>query len=188
MDNNDTIKTYYDNIVERTKKDDTFYCYNKDRKHNAAIMAAMFDTSDNVRMYCGSMSVFRNGFVEKVEQQDNGVIELLWDKISEFSNKPNACLDIIVENYPKDGFNDIDNSDLFKQMQEQGILTVSCLPDDLKFKETIPHFSFSSSCIVRQEQDKNNHSALCVINEKDFLNDSQRLFNAIKGLSTRVTL
>lgn len=186
---NDSISSYYKDIVEKTREKEVFYLYNKDRKHNAAIMAAMFDTSDNIRMYCGSMSVFRKGFVENIQQEDNGIIQLLWDKISDFSNKPNACLDIIVENYPKNGsFNDIHGSDLFHNMQDKGMLTVSCLPDDLKFKETIPHFSFSSSCIVREEQDKTTHSALCVINDKDFLNDSQRLFNTIKELSARITL
>lgn len=188
MENNGSIKNYYDNIVERTKKEGTFYCYNKDRKHNAAIMAAMFDTSDTIRMYCGSMSVFRKGFVENIEQQDNEIIETLWEKITAFAKKANACLDIIVENYPQGGFKDIHQQELFTNMQEQGIMTLSCLPDGLRFKETIPHFSFSSSCIVREEQDKNTHSALCVINDRDFLNDSQNLFNAIKDLSTSVTL
>lgn len=187
MDTNETIRDYYNDIVNKTGKTEIVYRYNKDRKHNAAIMAAMFDTSDTVRMYCGCMSVFRKGFVDNIGKDDE-IINILWEKIEEFSKKPNASLDIIVENYPKEGFNDIHQQQLFVEMQHKGILTVSCLPDDLGFKETIRHFSLSSSCIVREEQDKNTHSALCVINDKDFLNDYQKSFNTIKELSHKVTL
>ena len=183
-----TIRNYYDDIVAKTGQKELFYRYNKDRKHNAAIMAAMFDTSDTIRMYCGSMSVFRKGFVENIGEKDNEIIQLLWEKIQDFSKKPNASLDIIVENYPKEGFHDFHEQQLFVEMQNRGILTVSCLPDDLGFKETIPHFAFSSSCIVREEQDKNSHSALCTINDKEFLNDSQKLFHIIKDLSNKVAL
>ena len=177
----------YDTLVNAAK-DPTkpFYCYNKDRAHNAAILSAMFDTSDKIKMYCGTMSIFRKEFKTQIENEDDKTImNILSGNLKKFAAKKDASLEIIVEEYPENGFKDITESETLKKMMNEGSLRLYKL-EDVAFKETIPHFTLATPCFVRSEQDKVEHTALCGINNQEFMNASVRNFETIKDLATPV--
>ena len=188
MAKNTNIHEYYNELVTAAKEPTKpYYCYNKDRAHNAAILSAMFNTSNKVKMFCGSMSIFRKEFVNKIgKDEDKYIMSVLADNLKKFAGKENASLEIIVEEYPEMGFSDLIDEETLGKMMDTGTLKLYKL-GDVAFKESIPHFTFATPCFVRSEQDKVEHTALCGINNKEFMISSERNFEAIKDLATQVT-
>lgn len=179
------IKTYFVELDKAAKESTPYYCYNEDREHNAAILSAMFSTSDRIRMYCGSMSVFRKNFWDKIKDS-SAIIRIFEEKLNEFAAHENNSFEIVVENYPEDGFRDFKFKDILSKMLEAKKLKLYKLGDSITFKEEIPHFTFASACFVRVEQDKESHSALCAINNEELMSSSEIFYSKLKEFANPV--
>lgn len=179
------IQEYYDALVQATKAQESYYCYNKDREHNAAILSAMFETSSEIRMYCGSMSIFRKSFWDRFGENAN-IMKTFEANLNDFSNKKGNVLEIVVENYPKGGFQDLVFEKTLRKMFIGKKLKLFKLGDNVAFKEEIPHFSIATPCFVRVEQDKELHTALCAINNQELMDSSVKFYGIIEKLAISV--
>lgn len=182
MTSKNSILDYYAAIVKAAKASEPYYCYNEDKVHNAAILSAMLCTSNNVRMYCGTMSIFRNKFWENLAD-DSKIKETFLQELEEFAKRQENSLEIVVENYPDGGFKDYLREELLKNMFDKGNLKLFKLSDSITFKEEIPHFSIASPCFVRVEQDKERHTALCAINNQELMDSSNTFYTKIEGFA-----
>lgn len=180
------IKKYFAEVENAAKENTPYYCYNEDREHNAAILSAMFSTSNRIRMYCGSMSVFRNSFWDKIKDS-SAIVQIFEKKLNEFASEANNSFEIVVEKYPEDGFRDFKFKDILSNMLETKILKLYKLGDSITFKEEIPYFTFASACFVRVEQDKESHSALCAINNEELMNSSEIFYSKLKEFANPVS-
>ena len=62
------LQKYYEFLHKKLMSGESGSVLNSDRAHNAVIERFMLDTSNNIKMYCGEMSVFREGFYRHIDQ------------------------------------------------------------------------------------------------------------------------
>lgn len=163
--------------------------YNSDRAHNAVIMCFMFDHSTVVNMYCGQMSVLRNGLFEKInahndfEDQELGNVLKghLKESLDGFLGREGTRLNILFESYSTEYKNDLISGEKMKNALADKKLSMKVLPEDLKIRKTLDHFTVSDTNIYRFEDDKEQHSALCSFNDTEssikLQNNFQILYN-----------
>lgn len=141
---------------------------NRDRAHNSTVQSLMLDTSKVIRMYCGQLSVLRSEFYNVISKESPELSENLKSKIinsfTEFLNKEDSSLTIIFENFDNKYFDDLIIKNQFTNGLEKGKIHLYKLMDDLDIKRSVNHFSLSDNSIVRFEQDKEQRSAICMLN------------------------
>ena len=65
------LNEYYDNLCDTFDRGEMDFVMNHDRAHNAVIECFMLNKSNVINMYCGEMSVFREGFYNHINQDSN---------------------------------------------------------------------------------------------------------------------
>ena len=103
-----------------------------------------------------------------------------------FFEKKDARLNVILENYDPSYLDDLIDAPLFKENVEKGSLKICKLDDSFTFKKKLSHFSSSDKNIVRLEQDKIEHSAVCILNDENLQESSKKLFNKLSEVATPV--
>jgi len=184
------LQAYYEELIESINSNIPSYHFNSDRTHNAVVMQFMLDTSTNVNMYCGEMSVFRNNFYEHIaEENDNNqnyakrIKNFLIESFHNFIQKEGVSMNIIFESFENDYLKDL----IFKNDFSIGVLEQKVhlykLSDDFVYKKDLYHFSYTDKRIVRFEQDKLQHSAICTINEPAYYESISRNFDLLKKIA-----
>jgi len=195
MEEKKFLEAYYNKLNEALETSEASFIFNRDRSHNSTIMRFMFDKSHEVYMFCGSMSVFRTGFYEKIEtdEKNNNAKEVaneakksLVDSMRKFFAKEGTKLFIILEDYNPALLNDIIDVELFKDNFSKGNLMLYKLDESFTFKKKLSHFSSSDIKIVRLEQDKEEHSAVCIVNDDGMLESSKSMFKKLIIVATPV--
>lgn len=197
MEKKKLLEGYYSKLKEALESSKASFIFNKDRSHNATIMRFMFDSSHNVVMYCGSMSVFRNGFYEKIENEGENEAEQkikaeeakdeLKSSLKSFFAKEDSSLSVIMENYEDVFLSDLIDENLFKENAAKGRLKLYKLSDNFTFKKKLSHFSSCDLKLVRLEQDKEEHSAVCIINDEKLSDSSKIMFNKLVSVAVPVS-
>ncbi len=175
--------------------------YNSDRSHNATVMRFMLNESSTINMYCGQFSVFRESFFKHIkddnvtENDESDISDYLKRKLSEsliaFLDKDDASFNIIFESYDDKYFDDKYFDDLicfdkFKTSFDNNKIRLYKLDNSLSFKKYINHFSYSDSQIVRLEQDKKKHSAICTFKDATIYNSAKDSFEKLLSLAQPV--
>lgn len=160
------IEKYYKNLCDAYDRNEWFFTQNEDRAHNATIMRVMLEKSEDIRMYCGEMSVFRESFYNHIEREHSGLGSELRSKVADalgkFLKKTNSRLQIILEEYDKSIFNDLIIP--FRELNSSLGVEIYRLPDEIGNKKEIPHVAFTrDERMVRIELDKTSHEAICKI-------------------------
>lgn len=182
------LNAYYDILKKAFDSNNESYYFNNDRSHNATVLRFMFDNSSNICMYCGELSVLRNGFYSHFENMEDAekVKGALIDSFTHFLNCNGTSLSIVLENYRDFGFKDLICKEVFEKKMKEGKLLLYRLHDDFSFKSDINHFSFSDSNIVRFEEDKDQHSAICVFHNKRYLDSMKKNFGILSDMAVRI--
>jgi len=179
METVESMISYYQVLKENYESGKPGMKFNKDRAHNSTVQRFMLDISREIKMFCGQLSVFRNGFYNYISEDSNELSEMLKNEIinslSSFLIKEDSKLIIIFENFKKDYLKDLIVSETFLQGIKDKKILLFKLKDNLKDKKNLNHFSISDKKIVRVEQDKEQHNAVCTINYEE----SNRVFNII---------
>lgn len=183
----DKLEKYYTSLKESFNSNEPSYHFNEDRSHNATVMRFMFDNSSEIKMYCGELSILRDGFYDKIDNRyANEIKNLLSNSFRKFLNKESAKLSIILESYSINVLNDLICKDLFIDKLRDGKIVLYRLNDNFSFKSDINHFCFSDTRIVRFEEDKMKHSAICVFNNEEYSNMMKKNFEKLETIAIKI--
>lgn len=189
------IKAYYKDLEEAYNSKKESNRFNKDRSHNATIFRFMLNKSKNVYMYCGELSILRKNFGDYVkedcgEEEGRKIMQAMYDSFAAFLSDKEKKLRIILENSVSfSAFKeDLVLKDIFVKALEEGQIELRALGDDLTFKEGLNHFTFTDSQIVRIEQDKIQHSAICTMNENQYFKSIKSTFDNLLQFAAPVEL
>ena len=182
--------SYYQELKEAFESGCPSVRYNSDRAHNAVIMCFMFDHSNVVNMYCGQMSVLRKGFFEKINAQNDFNDPQLGDELKghlkksldTFLSKENTRLNILFESYSSEYKDDLVSNEKMKDANIAKKLSMRVLPEDLKIRKSLDHFTVSDTGIYRFEDDKEQHSALCSFNDMESSSKLKKNFQILYNL------
>lgn len=196
------IENYKTELQEAINSGIERFKYNTDRCHNSAIMdlmfsnAAMNDCIPEVNMFCGELSVLREGFYghirtentdignpENGNQLSNTLRTNLKESFERFINRENASFNVIFEYYKESYLWDLICRDAFKGGLANGKIKLYELDHNYSEKYNLAHFSLSKK-IVREEQDKELRSAICAVNPKD--SQKKGDFEILKSVSTPI--
>lgn len=185
------IKKYLTELTDAYDEQKLFFRDNTDKSHNAAIMLVMLQKSHDIKMYCGKMSVFRNGFYNDIA--DDATAEYLRSEmasaLSSYLNGGNN-LNIILEEYKPDYLNDtiIPRSELESAFKNNRFM-LSALPDGLMSKKGIDHFSYGDNQrILRWETDKVDHQATCRIGVEPISSSAEDIFTRLGKIAIPVKI
>lgn len=184
------IQAYYDALKVAFQSKQESNTFNNDRSHNATVLRFMLDHSKAIKMYCGELSVFRKGFYDHVEKNaEQGDGELIMNEMDKslrnFLSKDDTHLTIIVENYTPELLKDV-VVDEFAEAVKRGQVELRQLGDDLSFKKVLNHFTVTDSKIVRAEQSKEEHSAVCTMHDDAYYQMIDSFFSKLYLLSSAV--
>lgn len=182
--------SYYQELKEAFESGSPSVRYNSDRAHNAVIMCFMFDHSNVVNMYCGQMSVLRKGFFDKINAQNELNDPQLGDELKvhlkasldKFLSREDTRLNILFESYSSDYKDDLVSYEKMKDANMAKKLTMRVLPEDLKIRKSLDHFTVSDTGIYRFEDDKEKHSALCSFNDQESSSKLKNNFHILYNL------
>ena len=180
---------YYRTLKARLEKDEASLDYNNDRAHNAVVMKLMFDiASKKVCMYCGELSILRNGFRKHVieaygDDSGNEIMNDLYNSLDTFLNKEGTSFNIILEKKQDGLFDDLSRKDSF--IKNRNKICLSYLGDDIAFKEDLSHFAFTDK-ITRIEQNKLIRNAICSFNSETSIKDLENRFEILSRFANPV--
>lgn len=187
---------YYDSTYRTTA--------NEDRAHNTTMLRFMLDTSTSaevnsiadtldVNMYCGEMSIFRKGFYEEIDREapelstGTKLKNLLIESLRTFINRSNARLNIIMEKFSPNFFNDLIDRNLFKIGAGQRSINIRKVNPAKIQTVLMSHFTVSDRRILRMETDMVKHQGLCGFHiDEDFYNDLNQTFAILHNASEEI--
>lgn len=179
------LELYYDNLRNAfAEKNETYY-YNTDRSHNATVMRFMFDNASNINMYCGELSVLRNGFYQKINEDAGKLKDSMITSLHSFLEKGKSKLVVVLENFSEDIFNDLICADLFKEKMKENKISLYKLSDDFSFKKDINHFCYTDTNIVRFEEDKMRHNAICIFHSDSYIETMKNNFSILLNIAEK---
>lgn len=181
---------YYQELKTAFESGSPSVRYNSDRAHNAVIMCFMFDHSKMVNMYCGQMSVLRKGFFDKINAQNEFNDSHLGDELmghlkaslDGFLGREGSHLNILFESYSSEYQTDLISEEEMRKASSDKRLSMKVLPEDLKIRKSLDHFTVSDTGIYRFEDDKEQHSALCSFNDTESSSKLHRNFQILYNL------
>jgi len=180
------VERYYSELLSAYDNNSLIYRDNTDRIHNAAIMLLMLTKGSSIKMFCGEMSIFRDEFYNEMANTDAPASKHWKEKItaalSDFLSDENRSLEIVVENY-SDSM--LDDFLLSKGVIDKAPISIFQLPDSIKNKHDILHFSLTGDeRIVRLETEKKNHTAICRVGiDTESATSSLANFEKLKSLA-----
>lgn len=175
------LNNYSDKLRKILESKQEDFVMNHDRAHNAVIESFMLKNSKVINMYCGEMSVFREGFYNHINQDNNqnlvagetplgdSIKNMVIESLRNFVNIPNASLNIYFERFDRKYLRDLIDYRVFNDGVNSGKIRLFKLDDNLFLKNGMSHVSYTDTKIVRMERNKETHEATCAINCNDEL-------------------
>lgn len=169
------LQTYYDTLVQYQNSGQMHFLENEERRHNAAIILLMLNTSNTINMFCGEMSVFRSRFYAHVESKKTGEGVILKRKMDEalrrFIEKPGTKLNIILERYDVSFLDDLISRNAFLEGMSSGKIVVRKLNKRWAGGHKLSHCVYTDQKSVRYEENQNDHSGIYISNMSRMLED-----------------
>ena len=166
-----TFDEYYEKLQTKYEAGKVDFELNENRAHNTTIVRFMLDNSNLINMYCGEMSVFRDNFYKYINENEkngeflgNDLKRKLIESIYTFINRENTILNIYLEKFSTDYFEDLIAPKIFNEGIATGKINIYKLNDKLLLKSGLTHVSYTDTNIIRMERDKYTHEAICAIN------------------------
>lgn len=185
------LENYYSTLESKLQSKECNYILNHDRAHNAIIESFMLNKSNNINMYCGEMSVFRNDFYNYIDKEhcpdNNDNKQSLGNRLKKnvikaldsFIKRENTCLNIYFEKYDRCYFLDVIDQELFKEGANANKIHFYSLSDQLVLKKELFHIAYASPCMIRVETNSEIHEATCAINPpKNIIDSVTKIFNS----------
>lgn len=192
------LQEYYLKLKSNFEEKTTYSVQNKDRSHNALIMAFMLEVSKSVNMYCGELSVFRNSFydvlpipadieTDMADEFKKEVRDFVAGCLSDFLKEDERRLNIIVRNFKPEFLDDLISNDDFRKALASKRINISKIDDNLVAADAITHFAYTDTNIMRIERNKKERSAICgVALPDDMMNTIADNFFKMRSLSKSI--
>ena len=186
------IEAYYKDLEEAYNSKQESNRFNKDRSHNATIFRFMLDKSKEIYMFCGELSILRCGFKEHVvkdcgESDGEKIMKAMYDSFTRFLSDDGKKIHIILEKSASSDFvSDLVPKDFFMKALKRRQIELRALGDNLTSKEGLDHFTFTDTQIVRIEQNKIEHSAICTMNGVQYFNKIKTTFDNLNRFAVPV--
>ncbi len=163
------LEIYYKQLEDLIASGRVHSITNRDRAHNSTILRFMLNESDTVNMFCGQMSIFRDKFYDRInEDNDDSLGTYLKNEmvksLTNFINKANSKLNIILEEFNTIYLSDLISSSVFKAGIRTGKISLRKSDPRLFISQSVPHFTFTSRDIARMEIEQEPHSGICTVN------------------------
>ena len=187
MANYKQMEEYYQKLKSAFDSKKVFDYYNQDRAHNATVFRLMLDESENIFMYCGELSLLRIPFYDLVVGGDKDknntepIMTSMYESLSKFFKKSNSHICVILEN--KQDIDNFKDTNLVRSALDNKQLEIYYLGNDLTTRNDLNHFTVTDSEIVRVEQDKEQHSAICTLNDEEYYLQFNKYFQQILSYS-----
>ncbi len=183
------ILTYYNTLKEAYETDKLYLSRNTDTAHNAMIMRLMLEKSTKIYIYCGKMSVFRRDFYDGLTASNlpgEEIKSLVVEALNNFLKRKNSALEIILES--ECDYSNLD--DLIVDAREfRKKANIYYLPDSIKNKSQLKHFSFSGDeKVVRIETDKSQREAICKIGLDSHLPSPLSNFKDLRSIAIPLSI
>lgn len=179
------LKSYYNDLKQNSNNGDLFY--NADRAHNALVMSCILDFSNEVKMYCGEFSLFRENFKEIVDndltteqKEDFSPMSILYTSLQTFLEAGKKIF-IIIEKNDKC----LSDEPVFQKIIKPYISkNIFFYLIDSKYKANY-HFTVGDDRRYRRETGPESHSAICSRND---INGAKIMLNQFAILQDNSTL
>lgn len=185
---NEEFDRYYNELADAYDSKRLFFTRNTDCLHNAAIMLLMLKKGTRISMYCGAMSVFKNGFYTNITNEgpdaDNQIKQRVSNAFRDFISRDGTHIDILLEREPVNLTGDL----IFdKSLLTGDTVDIYQIPDAIRKYAGINHYSFiDDSEITRIESDARKHTAICKIGTDPDVESPAKSFEKLRKLSRRV--
>jgi len=173
--------------------------FNGDSSHNAAVMIVMLNYSENnnvgINMFCGSLSVLRSSFFDKMGSEVGKDTRVFLQKKMEesltsyFKSKDNK-LKVVLEQKPKDSDEYLDGFIFpIRDYIKKGKIEISYLREELTMRGSLDHFSYiADGSMGRLEYDKHNHAALCAFHREGSKKGFDSMFEDVLSAASPLSL
>lgn len=185
-------KEFYEKIKNELDRNEPSSELNSDRLHNAAIMRLMLESSRNISMFCGSLSVFRPQFYEKIAELHgadtaNQIRIEVAKALSEFLSNPNLHLNVILEYDDDLDYAMIIDREIIRSALNSGNLSVYSLNSKFLWGNSLNHFAFSEdSRMLRIEEDKIEHTGLYITLDEEVLRNAHETYDMLISRSRAI--
>ncbi|MBD5333059.1 MAG: hypothetical protein HDR97_04885 [Bacteroides sp.] len=163
---------------------------NSDRMHNAAIMKLMLESSRDIFMFCGSLSIFRPEFYQhiagKYDSETADYVKVRIAKaLSDFLSDEKRHLNVILEKDVKDLESSmILDCETVRSAINRGTLSLKSLNSKFLWGNMLSHFAYSNdSEMLRIEEDKIEHAGLFVTKDKRLLKYANSTYDKLNARS-----
>lgn len=180
------LQAYYRILHEAFIKEKESYHFNHDRSHNATVMQFMFDNSTEINMFCGQLSVLREDFYNHITEDSTSIKEAVINSLNKYLEHKDSKFSIIIEDYSDDIFKNLICKDLFTRKIKEGQIRLYQLNEDFSFKEDINHFCYTDTKITRFEEDKTQHSAICIFHNEKYYSLMKKNFNILLSIAKEI--
>lgn len=185
------LQRYYTTLVRNYNSRVCLSVANSDRAHNATIIRFMLDTSQNINMFCGEMSVFRKNFYTHIGRNHIGLGQKVKDdlvkSLQSFVERGTGKLNIVLEKFSYSMFKDLISQNVFRTGVQSGVISFRVLNRRAILAAGLSHCTFTDKGIVRMEVDQDSHSAICSVNiNRPTLDVLMSNFNIIQRASTPI--
>lgn len=166
------LQEYYYELETLYRSSELRSLPNNDRRHNATILCFMLDSSKEVNLFCGEMSIFREQFYAHIEKDWEGVgVSLKKDIISalkSFLSRDGVKLNIIVQNYNDSISHDLVSHQIFREGINAGKISIRKL-NQVAATDSLTHSVYTEKKLVRIEENLEEHSGMFLTNMSDVL-------------------
>lgn len=191
-DMNDYKQKIVDALLDRENNKNKVFD-NDDNSKNAMIMSAMFDNCDEITMFCGEMSILREGFYKDIDNKCEGAGDqikgIVTESLDKFIEVKTNKLNILLENFDKSYLNDL----ISDKIKAASNINISKVNTNLLLAPVLSHTTLGMKdnkiIIRRRETNRRNRTARCMVNlGEQTESDSISLMSNIKNVSYPIEL
>ena len=182
-----TLKEYNIKVEEAASKSTSELQWNDSRANNAIIMKEMFKHANNIMMYCGEGSIFKQDFADKVNEEvevdDYNPMEDLYRQINDFLEKENTKLTIILQKGKNMEGLSTSIQEAWNKRIENGGIILHKLNEHLNPQF---HFSIGDDRMYRREIGAEEHNAFANFNDCDCVSMLKLQFDYLLESSKKI--
>ena len=182
-----SLKEYNTKIERAASESKAELQWNDSRANNAIIMKEMFRYANEIKMYCGEGSIFKQSFAERVsdevEEGDYNPMEDLYGQINNFLKKDNSKLTIILQKEKSIEGLSPQLEETWNDKRAKKDIVICKLDDKLDPRF---HFSIGDKRMYRREIGAEEHSAFADFNDSSCVSILEQQFKCLLDFSKEI--